>query len=136
MRRFATALGVRPSDLFGTLALAEIDPDLEIEAASDLAPSLSRLQITPCRVISDAIALAGITKGRRLLIDGRAKIEDLAPGAAVAVEVNAPDGRRALIARQFLPPSLLTTNRAGINSALRLDDPDLSLRYVGALISG
>lgn len=42
--------------------------------------------------------------------------------------------RDALTLRQYLKPGLISTNRAGHNVALRLDDPSITAKIVGVVI--
>ena len=137
MRKFAKALGVAPGDLFDTVTLASIQPDVEVELEGndELLRPLFRLSITPCRVLTDAVERAGVAPGSRILINGQAKIDDSAPGSIVAVEITRADGSRTIVLRQFIPPAILTTNRTGANSAMSLDDPDLAMRYIGTVVS-
>lgn len=109
MRRLANALDVRPVHLFETLALAELDDDVVADDSSTTngviaAMARRNVVLVPYKVTSNAVELAGITRGDTIVVDSGIPLADL-PAADVALfRATRPDGTDALILRAFLPP--------------------------------
>lgn len=138
MRVLAKALGVRPADLLDTAAYADFDDDIEpaTNGGADISGPLMTLGVAVYSVRTDSVELAGAPPGSRIVVDAR-KINplDISAGSLVAA-VATHDGKESLILRQFLPPSLLVTNRSGGNIAISTDDASFKIRIIGVVTRG
>lgn len=140
MRRIARALNVAPSDLIATATMAEFNEDIEPyrhaeRPESDIA--LQRLGLAFFRVTSDVVELAGIHAGRVILIDMRpAAVAAVRTGDIVVAQVYAKADllTARTVVRQFVAPSLLTTNRRGNNMAIQMDGLDYEAAIKGVWI--
>ncbi len=84
------------------------------------------------RVLTDCVSLAGVQKGERIIVDAsQAAVESPKIGAIVVIDVQKPSGETAWILRQFIPPSLVVSNRAGQNVVMSIDDPAMPLKITG-----
>lgn len=126
MAKVARALSVDVSELVHTATI--MAPAEEIAPPPDDLAPLMRLAETfggrLHKVRRSAVSQCGISDGDLIIVrPGEPK-----PGDILLVEINGSLGLR-----QFWPPSLLTTNRAGANSGVQMDDRSLAVRVVGVV---
>ncbi len=142
MRRIAEALSVRPADLLAIATIADFSDELEpyTWGASAIEQSLTTLKLKPYKIVSDSVELAGYGDGAIVLVTtNQEALKQLETGDIVVVEVSEKDAfneGHKLIARQFISPGLLITNRNGTNLALQLEDPDLHFAITGKVVPG
>lgn len=132
LQRLAEALGVRPADLISAVTAVEMANELIQVDSPGINSALKSIGLSTWRVTADSLNRIGVAPGSVVLvreIDGT--LDDVNPGSIVVLE--APDGARLI--RQFLPPSLVTTNRAGTNIAIDLIDENPGLRVVAVVVS-
>lgn len=131
MTRLAEALACHPADLIANVVLAEIVGEVE-----EIEPSLTEALIARHRglhtykVLARSVINAGINPGDNVVVD---ESDNITPKALdiVLVEI----GReRTKVLRQFIPPSMLVTNRGGANLAITLDDPSVEPAIIGVVL--
>lgn len=128
MQRLAKALQVWPSDLLAQAAAADVRDEVAT-VATEATPALATGGITTYRVISDSVTAAGIAVDTIIAVDGRATPT---AGDVCLIEIAGLDGTPHYVLRQWLPPGLLVTNRAGANTAMQCDD--IGARVVGVVM--
>lgn len=133
MITIAKALKVRPADLIDNVAVAEADGEDVEPAPADpnLAAAIGKRGLRIYRVTGRSVIDAGIAPGATITVDE--SLDGNTPpkiGDIVLVEIGP---RRHRVLRQFLPPRLLVTNRAGANLAISLGDPSVKPQIVGVV---
>lgn len=134
MRAIAKALDVRPVDLIEAMNAAEIEDDIapDVDGDADILRPLAAMGLAAYRVLTDCVALTGIQKGDRIVVDATlASISSPKIGSVVVADVERPSGDYARILRQFIPPALIVSNRPGQNVVMSLDDPSMKIRITG-----
>lgn len=117
-----------------------------ISSVSDVVPVATpprraRIGIRNYIVQTEVLLSAGIEAGATIAIDQTpAAIAGRRAGDILVVRVDtsseAGQGASVLLLRQFLPPSLLTTNRSGpFNATLSLSDRTIPSDIVGILVA-
>ena len=141
MQRVAKALGVEPSDLIATAAVAELVPDVEpihSERLDDHIRLLVSRGLGFYRVIRDTCIRVGIAAGATISVDQTEQaIARVVTGDVVIVrmtDASRPKSAPVLGLRQFVAPSLLITNRPGQNLSVDMQSQDLCLLIVGVVI--
>lgn len=128
MKRLAKVLQVRPADLLEAATLAEFENDVEphlIEASEDLARPLASRKLAYWRIIGRPLERVGLGPGKIILVDSSAQaIKSRKSGDVLLIEVKARGNRGPTlrILRQFLAPTLVTTNHSGTNTSFTLDE--------------
>lgn len=140
MQKIAQALDVHPEDLITTAVMAGLSEDAEAYIAEDKAISAAALAqrgLAHFRIKSNAVELAGYPAGTVVLIDMTpAAVESVKTGDVVVAQAYDRDEltRATTIVRQFVAPSLLTTNRLGTNSAFSIEDEAFDVAIKGVVI--
>lgn len=138
MEKLASALNCDAVDLLVSSSLAGARPDVEPATADGLPSLVDAIGLRGLRlykVLSDVLTDAGIRQGDIVTVDETQEhIEKRVAGDIVLVRVLSLG---VLLLRQYLPPHLLTTNRAGTtNSCLKTNDRTLRVSIVGILLRG
>lgn len=132
LQRLAEVLGVRPADLISAVTAAETANEIVQIDSPGINSALKSIGLSTWRVIADSLNRIGIASNAVILVKNvEGSLEGIGPGSIVVLE--APDGARVI--RQFLPPSLVTTNRSGTNVAIDLVNENPGLRVVGVVVS-
>lgn len=86
------------------------------------------------RVVSDVLSEAGIVRGATIAVDQTStSISEKKPGDAVVTRVM---NSGILLLRQYLPPSLLTTNQIGSYAVtIKLTDPSVQIEIIGVVLA-
>lgn len=138
MRRIAHALDVGPADLLDVATRAEFSDEVEPylpEASADLARPLRARSLRYYRVKRPSVDLAGVPRGKVILVDQSANaIKAVKTGDIVLVEVTFDDGEPISVLRQFLAPTLLTTNRHGRNTSFSTDGEEFGVAIKGVMV--
>lgn len=126
LQRLAAILGVDPQQLgLDGAASMHTKPDVHPAPAKAFHGPLKRKGVHVYLVESDAVVGAGYSKGREIYVDQASpSLSSIAAGQVIVVR---PSAGGPLLLRQFLPPSLATTNRPGVNESYRLEDANLVL---------
>jgi transcriptional regulator with XRE-family HTH domain len=141
MMRIANALNISPVDLLGVAIVAELREEVEpqpIALDGNIAAALALKGVATYRVVASALTNLNVQCGATLPIDtSEAAIANVRTGSLVIAEVKSRNGGRHLgtVLRQFVAPSLLTTNRPGRNASFSLDDEELETRILGVVMS-
>lgn len=136
MQRIARALGVMPHELLAPVFLEETESDVAPYAPDDAhaAAALRSADRQLFRVMTDAVSYAGPRPGDVVSVDisegviDRAKTGDI----CVAIVIDARTLQKRHILRQYLAPSLLTTNSITKNS-LPIDMRRADVEIVGVV---
>lgn len=139
MQKIAKALHVRPEDLVANAILAGFSEEAEAYVSADQAmptAALSARGLAYFVVKSDTVELAGVPAGTVILIDmTEAAVRALKTGDIVVAQAYDMQAMRAqTIVRQFVPPSLLVTNRKGSNIAFNIEDPTYDVAIKGVRV--
>ena len=123
--RFATALNVHVSEIFGMVAAnpsvaVRLTPGGLAEDAEPFSPKAGerlRLQprkgenIDPWRIKTNALNRLGIVPGQIRFVDLSIEaVDNVQPLQCVVAQIYGPSGEAKTVMRQFVPPSLLITN--------------------------
>lgn len=139
MRRIARALDVEPADLLATATRAEFADDLKPylpEASDDLAKPLKARNLRYSKVLRPSLELAGIPRGKIILVDySPSAVKAVRTGDLVVVALQFTEGDPVLLLRQFVAPSLLTTNRRGRNTSFSLEGEEFGVTLKGVVAS-
>ncbi len=130
MVRIAAALGVTPADLLASATLAEVTDDVEPYRAGEFATAAYLMK-------SDVLEQIELPAGSLLVVDTTEKArERLKTGDVVIARLRDASGgaRTRLIARQFIAPSLLVTNRRGANTALHTHNDAFRSEILGVAV--
>jgi len=134
LRALADALDVRPADLIDDIVDVDLRPEL-VEVEVVLASTLRKLGYRSFRVLADSVCLSGIKVNDVVLVDMEpSRLANVPSGSTVAVEAMSEEGTKVLVLRQFIAPSLITTNRRGTNLAVTLDAAGRGLKIVGVIV--
>lgn len=141
MQKIARVLDVRPEELISAALMAGLEDDAVPYTSED--PAISSLSLSArglayFRVVSDAVEMADVPPGSVILIDmTQAAVDAAKTGDIVVAEVYGSDEtlNATTIVRQFVAPSLLTTNRRRSNVALSLHDPDFDIVIKGVRVA-
>jgi transcriptional regulator with XRE-family HTH domain len=133
MTRLAEALACSPADLIANVVAAEVGSDVEIIDHSDpVVRAIATLGLRAYRVIQRSVINVGVAPGDIITVDeSEGAVTSPKIGDVVLVEIG-PDRNKVL--RQFIPPSMLVTNRGGANLAIDLNDPSVNPEIVGLVI--
>ena len=140
MVRIATALGVSPADLLASATLAEMADDVEPYRSGEfktLARRFLARGLTAYTLKSDVLELLELPTGSLLVVDTTAGARDnLKTGDIVIARLRdvGSTNRSRLIARQFVAPSLLITNRRGANTALHTENAAFRAEILGVAV--
>lgn len=139
--RIANALQVNAADLLEAASIADTTDDVEphtpnISAAVSRALAAKRLAFY--RVVTDALLQTGLEPGAIVLVD--TSMTDFArcsTGDILVAKLKAKTGSEPsrVVLRQFLAPSVLTTNRPGTITAFNLINDTFDVEIVGAVVS-
>lgn len=139
MKRIAAALDVDPADLLEVATKAsfrdEVEPFLP-DALRDIAKPLKARALRYFTVLRGSVELAGIAKGKVVLVDGSVDaLAQLRTGDCVLVQIDFGEGRPVRVLRQFVAPSLLTTNRKGRNTSFSTEGETFGVKVLGVVVS-
>ena len=141
MRRIAPILGVHPTDLLESAALAELAREIEPVAPKGLANVTKALiahhQMRLYRVLADNLVDCGITAGKVFLADESTQgASQLKTGAIVVLELRARHSPTVgyLVPRVFIEPDLFVTNRPGSNLSMKLNDLSIAVKIIGVMV--
>jgi transcriptional regulator with XRE-family HTH domain len=136
----ANILEVSPLDLLGIAVIAQLQNEVEAQRLSldtSIVAALAQKGLATYTVTSGSLTNLGFKPGMSVVVDttDQAK-QDIQTGAIVIAEVAVRETptQRGLVMRQFIAPSLLTTNRPGRNASFSLEDADLQVRIVGVVL--
>jgi transcriptional regulator with XRE-family HTH domain len=131
MRKLAIALDISPIDLLPVAIAAGIDNELErapISSHHGTNAVLASRGLQAFVVRSSKVTRAGIKPGDTIIADtSEAAVAAAKTGDLVILNVTGDN----LVLRQFVAPSLGTTNWEGANTVLDIADPELSAVIVG-----
>lgn len=137
MQKIAAALGVSPSDLLESAALAELQDDVVPSTLSVLSGALKALEqknLRFYRVTGDSVIDAGIAPGADIVIDHSSDaLSNLRSGDIVLCTMrprhsaNQPN----TTLRIWIAPDMVVTNRPGGNLAVKMDDPSVETTLCG-----
>jgi len=137
MNKLARAFGCSAADLLDFAAMADTDDDVELaslEGFGPVAAAIAKKGLKAYTVKGGALALIGIKPGSLITVDESSEaVAGVRTGDAVLVKMTG--AKTVLVLRQYLAPSLLTTNREGGNLAVSLSDPALKPAIVGVILS-
>ena len=132
MIKLGEALGCVPAALISNVAAAECTADVEAGDSTPVSDAIASRGFRVYRVTARSVVKAGYEPGDTITVD---ETEYAAahprPLDIVLVEVDAGSTR---VLRQFVPPSLLVTNRSGSNLAINLDDPTVKPQIIGVVL--
>lgn len=133
MRRLAAALDISPIDLLPVAIAAGIDNELEratIATSPALHKVLASRGLSSFTVRKSRVTRAGVQPGETVIADtSDAAIKAAKTGDLVILNVIGDN----LVLRQFVAPSLATTNWEGANTVIDIADPDLTAVIVGVV---
>jgi transcriptional regulator with XRE-family HTH domain len=138
MRKIAEALDVHPADLLTVTASAGFTQDIKpVEVPLGAINSqLKNFGLYPMEILTDAVERSGNPPSQAVLVDRRQEALDAVRSGDVVVAAVYHDElpqQPTLIVRQFLAPSLLTTNRNGSNISVDIDSGEFKLELWGVL---
>ena len=132
MSRLAEALNCTPADLIANVLVAETEQEVEPVEMDAVASAIAMRGMRVYRVLAKSVVKTGIQVGDVITVDETDRAIDQLKGMEVVlVEIG---GRRNKALRQFLPPSLLVTNREGANLAVSLDDVTVTPTIIGVVL--
>jgi transcriptional regulator with XRE-family HTH domain len=138
MRRIARALDVEPADLLAAATRAEFENELQAylpEASDDLAKPLKARNLRYFKAMRPSVELAGVPRGKIILVDfSPTALKAVRTGDLVAVQLTFPDGESVQLLRQFIAPSLLTTNRRGRNTSFSFEGEQFEVALRGVVV--
>lgn len=133
MQRFAKALRVHPQDLLNLVAMSASVDEVVALPPEDVGITYAALKargITGYKVLGDAVAEAGVSPGQIIFVDTtQTDPEHLTAGSVVLASFN-----DHLVLRQYVPPRKLITNSSSVDVVARLDDPNVRITILGAVI--
>jgi len=130
MTVLAEALHCAPADLIANVVAAETAVEVESAADNPVVASIAVKGLKVYRVLERSVINLGIAPGDIITVDESEPVEPSALDV-VLVEVGAQRNR---VLRQFIPPSMLVTNRNGANLAIGLTDPTVTPKVVGIVL--
>jgi transcriptional regulator with XRE-family HTH domain len=134
MTAIAEILNCSPADLIANVVAAETGVEVESADSSPVVAAIASRGLRVYRVLERSMANLGITPGTVITVDESDQaVRNLKPLDVVLVEVG-KDRNRVL--RQFVPPSMLVTNRSGANLAIDLSDSVVTPEIVGVVLHG
>jgi hypothetical protein len=103
-----------------------------IDHSDPVVRAIATLGLRAYRVIQRSVINVGVAPGDIITVDeSEGAVTSPKIGDVVLVEIG-PDRNKVL--RQFIPPSMLVTNRGGANLAIDLNDPSVNPEIVGLVI--
>jgi transcriptional regulator with XRE-family HTH domain len=130
MTLLAEALHCHPADLMKNVVAAETALEIEPAAGNPVVASIAVKGLKVYRVIERSVINLGIAPGDTITVDESEPVE---PRALDVVVVEVGEKRNRVL-RQFVPPSMLVTNRGGANLAIDLKDPTVTPKIVGIVL--
>lgn len=138
MQQLAEALECSAADLLNFAALADLRDEVEVvdlPGLGSVAAAMARKGLRPYRVMSEAVALAGIKDGDVVTVDeSQEAVRDAPTGALVLAEIEIKGAKPAKVIRQFVRPGILVTNRNGNNLALSMSDGSMRTTILGVVM--
>jgi transcriptional regulator with XRE-family HTH domain len=133
MTRLAEALACSPADLIANVVAAEVTSDVELLDGNDaIVRAIAMRGLRAYRVIQRSVINTGIAPGDVITVDESDHVAaHPRMGDIVLVEIGPA---RSRVLRQFIPPTMLVTNRTGANLAIDLSDPSVTPRIVGVVL--
>lgn len=132
MSAIAEVLHCSPADLIANVVAAETSVEVESADANPVVAAIASRGLRVYRVLERSVINLGITPGSIITVDeSEGASANPSPLDVVLVEVG-PERNRVL--RQFVPPSMLVTNRGGANLAIDLTDPTVTPKIVGVVL--
>jgi transcriptional regulator with XRE-family HTH domain len=140
MERLAPIFGVHPTEIIDDtprgVSSVPTAPEARIYVPSGKADVLQRLATpghTLWEILADSLDQLELRAGAFVLVENITRADTLIMGDSVIVVYQPPGGAELPLLRQFIEPSLLTTNRAAGNAVpfnLRVDP----VRIVGRIL--
>jgi transcriptional regulator with XRE-family HTH domain len=142
MTRIAAALGVEPVDLLPMAVVAGLKNDIvaaPVNAEPGVVAVLQVRGLVGYRVITNAVANAGIEPGRLIIVDTlRRDVATFKDGELIAAIVRNPERPHDsfTVLRQFRAPHSLATNKPkpSADTTFRIDDDWILVEIVGAVV--
>jgi transcriptional regulator with XRE-family HTH domain len=137
LMRLSGALDVPPIDLLGIAVVAELRDEVEpllLSIDDTLAAAIATKGFAAYRVATSAVQNLDIKVGTTLPVDTSAEaLRQIKTGSLVLARVSSRKSGEhlGLVIRQFIAPSLLTTNRPGRNASFSVDDDELCVEIIG-----
>jgi hypothetical protein len=126
-------LACSPADLIANVVAAEVKCDVEILDGTDpVVRAIASRGLRAYRVTERSVINVGIGPGDIITVDeSHGAVSAPKLGDIVLVEIGP---QRNKVLRQFIPPSMLVTNRSGANLAIDLNDPSVTPEIVGVVL--
>lgn len=140
MALIADALGVTPLDLLPIAVAADLRNDIEpraIQADASILALLAAKSLVPHVMLTDAVELLGFPAGAAVVVDKTIRdVSQLRTGDVAVITAASIENplRTYRIARMFVAPLTLVTNRSERAVALTLSSPDLILSIDGMVV--
>lgn len=136
MYAIAQILGVTPADLLPHSLMSDIVADVEVASQESVVDPVIKTLLAEgyalYRVITDAVIEIGIKPGSQIVAKQTNRAQT---GDCVVCQVARPvDGRQTLLLRQYLAPSLITTNRLHGNIVFNTAEGSLDVSIVGVVL--
>jgi transcriptional regulator with XRE-family HTH domain len=132
MTRLAEALACSPADLIANVVAAEVGAEVEAVDGHPVIASIASRGLRVYRVTERSVVNIGISPGDIITVDESEGAAANPRGLDIVLVEIGPNKNRVL--RQFVPPSMLVTNRGGANLAIDLNDPSVNPRIVGIVL--
>lgn len=136
MYAIAQILGVTPADLLPHSLMSDIVADVEVASLESVVDPVLKTLLAQgyalYKVITDAVIEIGIKPGSQIVAKQTNRAQT---GDCVVCQVARPvDGRQTLLLRQYLSPSLITTNRMHGNIVFNMAEGSLDVSIVGVVL--
>jgi transcriptional regulator with XRE-family HTH domain len=132
MERLSEVLNCHPADLIANVVAAEVAVEVEPMESSPVVAAIASRGLRVYRVTERSVVNLGIGPGDVITVDESPEAVANPKGLDVVLVEIGPERKRAL--RQFVPPSMLVTNRGGANLAIDLSDPTVNPTIVGVVL--